>query len=108
MGYLQQLVQFMNIGSTIKRLRKERGLNQQDFGVMVGLSQTSLSLIEGGNTTPNKSTLKRISKELKVPEELLYFMSIDESDIPEEKKDKFKLLYPTAKELMMKIFSDEN
>lgn len=98
----------MNIGPTIKRLRKERGLNQLEFGEMTRLSQTSLSLIESGNTTPNKSTLKRICEGLKIPEEMLYFMSIDESDIPEEKKEKFRLLYPTAKDLMLKIFSDEN
>ncbi len=97
----------MNIGLTIKKLRKEKGLNQHDFGTLTELSQTSLSLIESGNTTPNKSTLKRICEVLEIPEEMLYFMSIDESDIPEDKKDKFKMLYPTAKELMMKIFSDE-
>jgi transcriptional regulator with XRE-family HTH domain len=97
----------MNIGLTIKRLRKERGLNQEEFGVITGLSQTSLSLIENGNTTPNRSTLKRICEGLNIPEEMLYFMSIDESGIPEEKKEKFKLLYPAVQDLMMRIFSDE-
>ncbi|MBX2948112.1 MAG: helix-turn-helix transcriptional regulator [Crocinitomicaceae bacterium] len=96
----------MNIGVTIKKLRKEKGLNQQEFGKLTGITQTSLSLIENGNTIPNKSTLKSICKVLNVPEELLYFLSIDESDVPAEKREKFDLLYPTARDLMLKIFSE--
>lgn len=98
----------MNIGKTIKQLRKDRGYSQIDFGNLCEMSQSALSLIENGTRMPNKTTLSRICEVLKVPEELIYFLSIDESTIAQDKKDKFKMLYPSAKDLMMKIFLEDS
>jgi transcriptional regulator with XRE-family HTH domain len=95
----------MNIGTTIKQLRKEKGMNQTEFGNKVDITQATLSQIESGQTVPHKTTLKRICEVLEVPQELLYMMSVEENNIPKEKRE----LYSIAKDLMLKVFyKDEN
>ncbi|WP_341906286.1 helix-turn-helix transcriptional regulator [Fluviicola taffensis] len=98
----------MNIGKTIKQLRKDRGYSQITFGERCEISQSALSLIENGTRMPNKTTFRRICEVLEVPEELIYFLSIDESTIAQDKKEKFNTLYPWAKDLMMKIFLEDS
>ncbi len=94
----------MNIGAIIKNLRKQKGLNQQEFSGKCELSQTALSQIETGVARPNKNTLERICLNLEVPEYVLYLLSIEESDVPEVKKQQFNELFPVIKELMLKLF----
>lgn len=98
----------MNIGPTIQKLRKQKGLNQADFKELTGLSQTALSQIERGIRTPHKANLTKICEVLKVPEHVLYLLSFDVEDVPDDKKERFKMLYPSAKDLMIKIFYEEN
>jgi len=90
----------MNIGATIKQLRKEKGMNQTEFGNKVDITQATLSQIENGQTAPHKTTLKRICEVLEIPQELLYMMSVEEDNIPKEKRE----LYNVAKDLMFKVF----
>lgn len=94
----------MNIGATIKRLRKEKGLNQTEFGNMVNITQATLSQIENGQSIPQKSTLDKICEVLGISQELLFLLSVDESKIPEDKR----YLYNAAKDLMLKVFYKED
>ena len=41
------------IGQTIAKNRKENGLNQKDFAQIIGVSNTTLSLYERGERTPD-------------------------------------------------------
>lgn len=98
-------IEVMNIGTTIKQLRKEKGMSQTEFGNKVDITQATLSQIENGQTSPHKTTLKRICEVLEIPQELLYMMSIEEDSIPKGKRE----LYNVAKDLMLKVFyADEN
>ncbi|HRN41462.1 MAG TPA: helix-turn-helix transcriptional regulator [Vicingus sp.] len=97
----------MNIGNSIKRLRKQKGMNQSEFGNKCGLSQTALSQIETGFARPNKKTLEKICNILEVPEVLLYLLSMDEEDVPDEKKQQYKLTYPLIKELAINLFYED-
>lgn len=101
------LISNMNIGSTIKRLRKEKGMSQKEFGDACGISQTSLSQIENGVTIPHKSSLENICKVLEIPEEVLLLLSLEGADIPDERKKMFETLYPTVRDLMFKIFYED-
>lgn len=99
----------MNVGPIIRQLRKEKGISQGEFGKAVHLSQTTLSQIETGTRKPQKATLEAICKELEIPEQLLIVLSMEHDDIPAEKKEMFELLFPMVKELMFKIYyQDDN
>lgn len=98
----------MNIGNTIKDLRKKRGIKQGVFAEMIGVSGTSLSQIEGNYTTPKKSTLEKICSELNISVDLLYLLSVKVENIPEGNKKKFESLFPQVKDLMIQIFSEDD
>lgn len=98
----------MEIGRTIKELRKKKNLSQMEFRKLCGLSQTSLSQIENGITRPSRRNLIKICDALGIPEHLLYLMSIEESDVTDSKKEAFKVLFPTVKDLLLKLFYDDS
>jgi transcriptional regulator with XRE-family HTH domain len=96
----------MNIGVTINRLRKEQKLSQSELAAAADITQTSLSQIENGLNRPNQKTLDAICKKLGVPEPLLYILSLEPDDVPEEKKMIFDTLYPLIKDMMVKLFAE--
>ena len=98
----------MNIGSTIKDLRKKKGIKQGVFADIIGISGTSLSQIENNNTIPKKSTLEKICNELNVSSELIYLLSIKEEDIPEGNRDKYQATFSGIRNLMIDVFSEED
>lgn len=98
----------MNIGPTIKKLRKQKGLNQKEFSAAIDISQTALSQIETGLTKPQKTTLNKICEELNVPEQVLILLSLEESDVPEKNKDLYDTLYPAVKDFITKIFYEDD
>jgi methanogenic corrinoid protein MtbC1 len=59
-----------NTGKNIKHLRTQKGLNQKELGIVLGVSQTSIAHYERGTREPNIETLKRLSN--------LFTISIDE------------------------------
>ncbi|MDB5200041.1 MAG: hypothetical protein JWO92_2004 [Chitinophagaceae bacterium] len=97
----------MNLGETIKKLRKERGFSQSEFAKNCELSGSYLSLIESNDKEPHLSTLKRISKELNYPLPILFFLSIDENDIAPEKKEAFEMLAPPLNSIIAQLFNTE-
>ena len=94
----------MNIGSTIKELRKKKNYNQDEFGELCGISQTSLSQIETGSTRPHQNTLDRICEVLGISVHLLYLMSMSESDVTEDRKEVYQQMFPTIKKLMLNLY----
>lgn len=97
----------MKIGKAIKDLRKQRGLTQVEFSEMCDLSQSYLSHIEKETKEPTLTVLKQISGALSIPLPVLIFLSIDNDDISEEKKDAFRLLEPSIKGLISDVFVKE-
>ncbi len=67
------------------------------------ISQTALSQIENNKKRPGGNTLRKICKGLDIPEAVLYIMALDESDVPESRKEIFTLLYPSIKNLALEI-----
>ena len=91
----------MKIGNTIKELRKKKNFNQAELGKLCGISQTSLSQIETDVTRPNRSNLGKICLALEVPEQLIYLLSLEKEDIPDDKKDLYLNLFPVVKNMML-------
>ena len=95
----------MDIGTTIKNIRKRKGLTQGDLAIESGITQTYLSQIENNLKDPTVSTLKKISVRLQIPLPILFFLSIDENDIPSEKKETFQLIGNSMKSMINEFFS---
>lgn len=92
----------MNLGYSIKILRKQLNITQQVLSKETGISQTSLSKIEGG-TNPSEKNLKKIAKILGVPTSVIYILAMESTDVPEEKKEKYDLVFPIIKKLALQI-----
>ena len=57
----------MELGSTIRRIRKEKRLTLKDVAHMTGLTESLLSQIENNKAQPSVSSLVAISKALNTP-----------------------------------------
>ena len=97
----------MDIGGIIKKLRVNAGLKQGKLAEDCGISQAYLSQIEKGDRYPHIPTLKKISEVLEIPLPVLLFLSVDESDIPEKKRDAFRVLFPPIRALLVELFPKE-
>lgn len=53
-------------GDKIKKMRLEKGITQKDFASLVGISNSYLSDIEIGRTSPSLKTLLKIAEALDV------------------------------------------
>jgi len=95
----------MDLGTTIKKIRKQRKLTQGEFSVQCGISQTYLSQIENNQKEPNLSVIKAIGEKLKVPLPILFFLSITEEDVEPNKKKAYSIIGPSVKSLVNEFFT---
>jgi transcriptional regulator with XRE-family HTH domain len=93
----------MEIGTAIKKIRTEKGLTQGNLAEKCQISQTSLSQIEKNLKRPSAKNLSKICHELNVPEPILHLMSIQESDVPERKREAFSQLYPVIQNMITSL-----
>jgi XRE family transcriptional regulator, regulator of sulfur utilization len=94
----------MDIGQTILRVRKEKGIKQKDLAKGAGISPTYLSQIEKGQRVPRMDILEKISAEINIPLSILSFLSLDIDSIPEDKKFAYNQVKPLLDGLVEKIF----
>jgi transcriptional regulator with XRE-family HTH domain len=96
----------MNAGIAIRKLRKERcaNMSQNEFATMVKISQTYLSQIESGKKTPKIEILRRISIALKIPLPIIFWLSLEDCDIIEFKKENFRFLKPTVDAMINEFY----
>ena len=98
----------MNLGGTIKAIRKQAGMSQGQLTAHTGLSQTSISQIENGVKRPSKSSLQKICKALEVPEAVLYILALEDKDVPKARKKLFDDIYPEIRELTIKLMGGKH
>jgi len=98
----------MNIGETLRRLRKTKGLSQQTVAEGAKISRTHLSLIESGDCNPTIDTLDSIGKVLNIPFPILSFLSLDIKSIPEHKRKDFLEMEPTIMAMIEDFFLKES
>lgn len=94
----------MDLGQTIKSIRKQKGLKQNQFAELCDITQAYLSQIENNLKEPNLSTLKVISDKLETPLPILFFLSLDNKDVKPEKVEAFKMIAPSVKSLVNQFF----
>lgn len=93
----------MDIGKAIYYLRKQRGLKQYEFARICTISPTSLSLIENGSRNPSARTVKKISEYFGIPVPLIHLLGLEESDVPDSKKEIYKVIYPSLKTFALQL-----
>lgn len=94
----------MDLGRAIAQLRKKQCLNQKSLARKCSISQTYLSQIENNRKDPNLSTLKEISRALEVPLPILFFLAMNDGDIPEGKREAFGQLLGPIKAMVHEVF----
>ena len=91
----------MDLGQAIKTLRQKQGLTQAQLADRCGMNAQTVSDWETGKKWPPKGTSERVCEALGVPTSFLLMASIEESDIPEEKRVLYRaLLEPLRNELL--------
>jgi len=71
----------MNYGKAFKLARALANLSQKDLAARAGLDASYVSLIENGTRKPSLTTLEKLSKALKIPNDLLVLMAAEEKDL---------------------------
>ena len=95
----------MDLGATIKKLRKQKEMTQEDFANKCDITQTYLSQIENNQKEPNLATLKTIGEKLDIPLPIIFYLSMNADDVPEEKRKAFEMVSPSIKSLVHEFFS---
>lgn len=90
----------MNLGEAIKKQRKIVGFTQGELAEACHITQSYLSMIEKNKKEPNLSTIKILSEKLNIPIPVLFLKSLEESDIPESKRESFTLVSGTLNSLI--------
>ncbi len=94
----------MLVGSALKEVRKSKNMKQKHLAEACHMSQTYLSQIENNKVNPNVSVLEKLSKQLDTPLPVLMFLSLDEDDIADEKRELFRNISPAVKNFIREIF----
>ena len=96
----------MNIGIAIKKLRKEcvPKLTQAEYAKRIGITQTYLSQIERGHKKPRIEVIEKIAQEFEIPIPVIFWFSIENSDVNISKLECFKLLKPDVDQIINSIF----
>lgn len=97
----------MELGKVINKMIKTKGFTQVYVAKEIGKSTTALSQIINGSYNPNPDTLEKICKVLDIPQPILHFLTISEDDIPADKLELYRLLAPTIKDFLIKMFGDD-
>ncbi len=64
------------LGDRIKKVRKEKGLTQEDVAIKIGVKRSVISKYENGMIEPSISQLKKIANALEIPWYELYSDSV--------------------------------
>lgn len=94
----------MDIAKAIKQARKKQKLTQSELAESAGLSLAFINQLENGKKSPTLKSLEKISQALGIPFPVLSFLSLDENDIPSEKRSAFKVIGPSIQAMIEEFF----
>jgi transcriptional regulator with XRE-family HTH domain len=94
----------MNLGKTIKDLRRRKELSQTDLAEKCRITSTYLSQLENNKKYPSPELAAALCTVFEVPVPILYFMAMDESDIPTEKLEAYRTLAPSMNLVIGQLF----
>ncbi|HEY1030198.1 MAG TPA: helix-turn-helix transcriptional regulator [Flavipsychrobacter sp.] len=98
----------MNIGTAIRSIRRQLDITQYQLADRCSISQTSLSQIENGVKRPSTRTIKKICEVLEVPESIIYILGMQDTDVPDSRRNVYEMLFPSIRNLALQIVSAEH
>lgn len=84
----------MQIGETLRKLRIDKGLTQNQVQKKAKITQTYLSQVENNIKEPSAEMLRKLCEYYGVPHQVVIWNSLEEKDIPKNKLRAFKRLKP--------------
>jgi len=94
----------MKIGNVIKEVRSEKKVSQGELAKNCDVTQSYLSQIENDIRMPSNDLLTQISKNLNVPVSVLYYLAIEEADVPKDNLQAYQQLSSTIKSLVKSVY----
>lgn len=91
----------MEVGSNIRRLRKEQDLDQEELANRIGITQPYLSQLETGQRDPSMSLLREICDELGLSLPEFFLFSMDVKDIQPDRREAFEELRPHLERFLL-------
>ena len=91
----------MDLGNAIKSLRKELKISRKELASRSNISVTALYNLENNLSFPSKDTINGICAALGIPVSYLMFYSLTEEDVPEERREFFKVIVEPVKAFLM-------
>ncbi len=85
----------------------KKGITQTELSKKIRKSPTELSQIINGVYEPILESLDKICEALEVSKAIVYFLTISEKDVPKNKVELFKMLAPSIKDFLVKVFGTE-
>lgn len=82
----------MDIGDSIRKLRMWREMTQKELAQRIGMSANALCAIELNRAFPAKETIVKVCRVLGIPVGYLLFFALTEEDIPQDKRELFRIL----------------
>lgn len=71
----------MKYGTTIRTLRRARGLSQGDVAVVCEISPNYVSMLEKGRSTPSLDLISKLAAAFYVPVYVFFFLASEEADL---------------------------
>ena len=109
---MDKLIDYKALGNRIRTVRKSNGMSQEKLSELCGISTAHVGHIERGTRIPSLETLFKISKELNVSMDYLFFDSQNDTDevlrsisaqLAGKDGEKVKVFISTVKALADKI-----
>lgn len=99
----------IQLGNTIRKLRKYRGLKQSELADMAGISVAFLCHIERNNREPSPALVRQLADTLGIPIELLIWDALEPpKDLPEEDAHVFALAKSVTSRYIDQINEDSD
>lgn len=94
----------MDIGSSIKYFRDQRGLSQKALAEAIGITASYLSLVESNQKVPTIGLLEEVARKFDVPLPILMFFALEEKDVSVRKRKMFRSLIDPVRSMVSSSF----
>lgn len=97
----------MDVGQAIKTIRLKHGLTQTQLAERCSMSINTICMLETGKVFPPKSTVEKLCQAFGIPQSYLMLATIEENDIPEEKRVLYRALVEPLRDELLEKRCDE-